>query len=153
MPDTFATNIKFPLALRSMLGMVFVIAIEIQMIYINSSNTAHPHPALSYFVVTWLCVCGLLLLFFMFQALRKATEIKWGRESIFLRNRRLLPGEIKWIMIDGPLIGIMPRGKRIVPVNLCFRFMDDREQAMKGLTSWAEVNGIQLKYKRFLKWM
>ncbi|MEK5236626.1 hypothetical protein NST99_13135 [Paenibacillus sp. FSL L8-0470] len=153
MPDTFATSIKFPLALRSMLSMVFVIVIEIYMIHINSANTAHSHPALSYFVVTWLCVCGLLLLFFMFQALRKATEIKWGRESIFLRNRRLLPGEIKWIMIDGPLIGIMPRGKRIVPFNLCFRFMDDREQAMKELTSWAEVNGIQLKYKRFLKWM
>lgn len=47
MPDTFATSIKFPLALRSMLSMVFVIVIEIYMIHINSANTAHSHPHLA----------------------------------------------------------------------------------------------------------
>lgn len=82
MPDTFATSIKFPLALRSMLSMVFVIVIEIYMIHINSANTAHSHPALSYFVVTWLCVCGLLLLFLCFK--RCGRQLKSNGERVHL---------------------------------------------------------------------
>ncbi|MCE3200435.1 hypothetical protein [Paenibacillus sonchi] len=50
-------------------------------------------------------------------------------------------------------MGIKPIGNRIVPIHPSFRFIDDREQAMKQLTRWAEENRVKLTYKRFVKWM
>jgi hypothetical protein len=85
--------------------------------------------------------------------LRKAGRLKWGTDALVVRNRSYSGKEIKAIYIDGPLVGILPEGKRIVPVNLCFRFIEDREQDMKRLMNWTEANGIKLKYKRFVKWM
>ncbi|WNS45915.1 hypothetical protein [Paenibacillus sp. MMS20-IR301] len=110
-------------------------------------------PVIYYIRFAWLGASILALLFLLFHVLRKAGRLKWGDDSLLVRSRSIAAKEIKVICIDGPLVGILPIGKRIVPVNLCFRFMDNREQAMKQLILWAEANEIKLKYKRFVKWM
>ncbi|MNN50092.1 hypothetical protein D3C81_1646590 [compost metagenome] len=104
-------------------------------------------------MVVWLVVYGLLLVYLVVNALRPAAEIKWGAGSLQIRNETLSAESIQAIQIDGPVVGIKPIGKRIVPIRLSFRFIDDREQAMKELTRWAEENKVKLTYKRFVKWM
>jgi hypothetical protein len=101
----------------------------------------------------WIAVSFIAFLFILFNALKKAGRLRWGTETLVIRKHTLSSQEIKRIYIDGPLVGILPVGKAIVPVNLCFRFVDDREQAMKRLIGWSEANEIKLKYRRFVKWM
>ncbi|WP_310832742.1 hypothetical protein [Paenibacillus pedocola] len=79
--------------------------------------------------------------------------MKWNNDTLQIHNRTFSASEIKSIHIDGPLVGILPVNTRIVPLRLCFRFMDDRTQAIQSLHAWAEMNGVRLKYGRFVKWM
>lgn len=80
-------------------------------------------------------------------------QLEWGTDSLIIRKNRIAASEIKVICIDGSIVGILPAGKRIVPVHLCFRFTEDPAAAMKRLIIWAEENGIRLKYKKFVRWL
>lgn len=87
------------------------------------------------------------------NALRKEDQLEWGTDSLFIRKKRISAPEIKLICIDGSLVGILPAGKRIVPVHLCFRFTEDPAEGLKRLMIWAEEYGIRLKTKKFVRWL
>ncbi|AIQ58025.1 hypothetical protein [Paenibacillus borealis] len=150
MPENSTNSrIKAPLSIQTL------VAVLVPAIIMSASPHIDPdrHPFGYYFRIIWIGVCLAGFLSILLNTLRKAGSLKWGTDTLVVRSRRVSGKEIKTICIDGPLVGILPQGKWIVPVNLCFRFMGDREQAMKRLINWAEANGIQLKYKRFVKWL
>ncbi|MNO22937.1 hypothetical protein D3C76_127260 [compost metagenome] len=147
------SRIKTPLGLRLILSIVLIGAVQLWTLNITSHNRFRPYSTADYLMVVWLVVYGLLLVYLVVNALRPAAEIKWGAGSLQIRNETLSAESIQAIQIDGPVVGIKPIGKRIVPIRLSFRFIDDREQAMKELTRWAEENKVKLTYKRFVKWM
>ncbi|KHL95800.1 hypothetical protein QW71_10640 [Paenibacillus sp. IHB B 3415] len=150
MPENSAdSRIKAPMSLRTLIG----ILLPGLLLALTPITNADRYPYIYYLRVFWLSASLLAFLFILFNALRKAGRLKWGTDALVVRNRSYSGKEIKAIYIDGPLVGILPEGKRIVPVNLCFRFIEDREQDMKRLMNWTEANGIKLKYKRFVKWM
>ncbi|WP_019911669.1 hypothetical protein [Paenibacillus sp. HW567] len=147
------SGIKTPLAVRSISTITLVIIIQIVTLVDNLRNQFHPHITLRYFMIFWVAVCTAILAFLLWNALRKTAEIKWGEGLLLIRNENIPAGMIQSIHIDGSLVGIKLSGKRIVPLRLCFRFIDDREQSMKQLGRWAMENGIKLDYGLFLKWM
>lgn len=104
-------------------------------------------------MIIWIVVCTAILVFLILNALRKAADIKWGAGLLLIRNEAIPANKIQSIHIDGSLVGIKLKGKRIVPLRLCFKFIDHREQSMKQLGRWAEENGIKLDYGLFMKWM
>ncbi|OMF99299.1 hypothetical protein [Paenibacillus sp. FSL R7-0337] len=132
-----------------------LIAILIPIIFLSLSPGLDPdrHFFLYYFRLGWIGVCCVAFLFILVNALRKEGRLQWGTDSLIIRNEHISASGIKVIYIDGPLVGILPAGKRIVPVNLCFRFTEDTAAVRKRLMNWAEENGIRLKYKRFVKWL
>lgn len=145
-PDS---SIKAPTSIRTMIG----ISVPILFLFISArTNTGLP-PFLHYFRLLWIIASIVAFLFVLVNALKKAGKLKWASDTLMIRSRRISGKEIKAIYIDGPLVGILPEGKRIVPVNLCFRFIEDREENMSRLIKWAESNGIRLNYKRFVKWL
>ena len=146
---TADSRIKAPMSIRTLIGTFFPGLILVSIQGRNAGSHLYNH----YFMLSWIAVCFLAFLFVLYNALRKAGSLKWEADTLVVRNRTLSRTEIKAICIDGPLVGILPAGKVIVPVNLCFRFTEDQEQAMKRLMNWSEDNGIPLKYKRFAKWM
>jgi hypothetical protein len=149
----YVTRIKPPLALRTMLSVLVSIAILLISFFRSPGNTIRPHDTLYYVLILCLIFSSLLEVYLILLALRKATEMKWSTDTLQIHNRIILAPEIKSIHIDGPLVGILPKNTRIVPLSLCFRFTDDRTQAIESLHAWAEMNGVRLKYGRFVKWM
>ncbi|WP_379153524.1 hypothetical protein [Paenibacillus sp. sgz5001063] len=147
------SRIKNPLNLRLILGLGLIFTMQFWLWNTETRNAFHPHSTLHLVMAVWLVVCGLILVLSIVKALRPAAEIKWGNDSLQIRGETIYPQGIQMIQIDGPDVGIKPVGKKIAPIRLTFRFIDDREQAMKELTRWAEVNGVKLAYKRFVKWM
>lgn len=147
------SRIKTPLAGRTILSIVVVILIQILMLMDSFRNQAHPHNLTRYFMIIWIVVCTAILVFLILNALRKAADIKWGAGLLLIRNEAIPANKIQSIHIDGSLVGIKLKGKRIVPLRLCFKFIDHREQSMKQLGRWAEENGIKLDYGLFMKWM
>ncbi|OKP90551.1 hypothetical protein A3844_05875 [Paenibacillus helianthi] len=145
------SRIKTPLSLRTMLS--FILLITIESWTLNSHNPYRPYSTVDYIIVVMLVMLIVLLVLSIVNALRPAAEIKWGTDSLQIRGETIYAQRIQAIQIDGPVVGIQPVGKRIAPMRLTFRFIDDRAQSMKELTRWAEANGVKLTYKRFVKWM
>lgn len=72
-------------------------------------------------------------------------------------NGHALPAqEIKVIMKMGhfnSVIGIKPKGKKIVPLRLCFRFASNEDQGIMDLKEWAVANNIKMVNKEFMSWL
>ncbi|WP_238649621.1 hypothetical protein [Paenibacillus piscarius] len=142
-------RIKTPKPGKALIGML------IPLIFLSLSPIPGPdrHFYLYYFRLVWIGVSIAACLLILVNALRKENQLQWGTDSLIIRKNRISASEIKAICIDGPLVGILPAGKRIVPVPLSFRFTEDPAAAMKRLIIWAEENGITLKYKKFVRWL
>lgn len=86
----------------------------------------------------------------------KSTVLQINPESLFINGRTLEASQIKMVMVRGyfqPVLGIKPTRNKIVPIHLCFRFVDDKDKAMKELSTWAEQNHIPFIHKRFSSWI
>ncbi len=149
----YVTRIKPPLALRTMLSVLVSIVILLLSFFRSPGSTVRPHDTMYYILIVCLIFSTLLEVYLILLALRKASEIMWNTDALQFHNRTIPAPEIKSIHIDGPLVGILLKNTRIVPLGLCFRFTDDRTQAIQSLHTWAEMNGVTLKYGRFVKWM
>lgn len=51
------------------------------------------------------------------------------------------------------IIGIKPKGKRLVPSLLCFKIKGNEEENIEEIIQWAKRNGIQIKYGRIFRWI
>lgn len=88
----------------------------------------------------------------------KPFTLKIQGDSLSIRNRTLKAADIKEIRVQGyfkPLIGIIPVGKRITPINLVFRFFSEEEDgAIKELAEWANAHQVKVKkYTQIKRWV
>lgn len=79
-------------------------------------------------------------------------------DSLQVKNRNIKATDIKEIRVQGyfnPIIGILPKGKKITPVDLCFRiFSEQEDRAMEELTEWANQHQVKLSiYKQIKRWI
>ncbi|MGM1048779.1 MAG: hypothetical protein ACQEXX_21905 [Bacillota bacterium] len=78
-------------------------------------------------------------------------------ELLTVRSKELKPSDIKEIRVQGyfrPLIGIIPVGKRITPMDFCFRFIEQEDAAIKSLTEWASMHNIKVvTHKHVVRWL
>jgi hypothetical protein len=64
--------------------------------------------------------------------------------------------DIKVIMTRGyfkPVIGILPHRRRIVPMDLAFRYLNDEDRGVTELKSWAKMNNVKMVNKSFKTWI
>lgn len=88
----------------------------------------------------------------------KPFTLKIQDDSLYIKDRNLKASDIKEIRVQGyfkPLIGIIPVGKRVTPMNLAFRFFSNEEdQAIKELTEWASQHDVKVKkYTQVRRWV
>lgn len=68
-------------------------------------------------------------------------------ELLTVRGKELKASDIKEIRVHGyfkPIIAIVSVGKRSNPVDLCFRFIEQEDAAIKALTDWARTHNIKI---------
>lgn len=142
-------RIKTPKPVKVLTGML------IPLIFLSLSPSPDPdrHIYLYYIRLVWIGVCIVGCLCILINALRKENQLQWGTDSLIIRKNRISASGVKAIYVDGPLVGILPAGKRIVPVHLSFRFTEDPAGAKKRLIIWAKENGIRLETKKFVRWV
>ncbi|ULO05568.1 hypothetical protein H1230_21140 [Paenibacillus sp. 19GGS1-52] len=154
--ESNSSTIKNPLSIQQIISMIVILSLGIQQLIMLNNDHNHNHEIAYFFLIFWLSGCSVVLLFIIYRVLQEATEIKWGTDNLFIHKKWIVAKDIDSIMIYGylfPMIGIKPKGKRIVPDYLCFRFIEDKDKAMKQLNTWAEANGIRIIYKKFMKWL
>ncbi|MCK9861134.1 hypothetical protein [Paenibacillus sp. ATY16] len=97
-----------------------------------------------------------LLLLTVVRALRKPTELSIDENTILVNGYALAAQDIKVIMKMGyfnPVIGIKPKGKRIVPLRLCFSFAANEDQGIMDMKEWAAANNVKMINKDFMSWL
>lgn len=103
-----------------------------------------------------LLYCVWLLVLAVIRVFSKPGELTFGRDSVMVRGKAITASDIDVIMMTGftrKLIGIRPKGKRLVPLRLGFKFSGDEDEALKLLSFWAESNKVKLEEKKFFKWV
>ncbi|WP_115993417.1 hypothetical protein [Cohnella lupini] len=106
--------------------------------------------------VTVSLVCVLIAILALFRALKKPTEIHLYSGEILLNGRTIQAKEIKAIKHMGyfrPVIGLLPNGKKIVPVHMCFRFSQNEDRGIADIVNWAEANHVKVVNKSFMRWI
>ncbi|GGA46684.1 hypothetical protein [Paenibacillus physcomitrellae] len=86
----------------------------------------------------------------------KRGQLTIGDEYLVVDGLKLYPEQIHCIMVDEyflPSIAVKPRGKRITPGRLVFRFTEAHVQSLVELDDWAKNQGIRIINKRFFRWM
>lgn len=98
-----------------------------------------------------------LFFWLLFRTFKKPTELRLSGGTIRINGREIRAEDIKAIMSSGhwtPVIGIKPNGKKVVPLDLCFRFAMNEEQGIADIEHWAEANGVKLvKGAHFPRWL
>lgn len=111
---------------------------------------------------TYVTLFSLIILMAIFQLLVSVirffgrSELVIEGEFVVIGGRKLYPGEIQCIMVDGyakPGIAVKPAGRRITPSKLVFRFTEDQEECLEALDKWASKHGIRVMNKRFIRWI
>ncbi|MNG34319.1 hypothetical protein D3C84_1207760 [compost metagenome] len=60
------------------------------------------------------------------------------------------------IMIKGyfkPVIGILPHRRKIVPLDMTFRYSRDEDKGITDLKNWANINNVKMVNKLFQTWI
>ncbi|MFD2384606.1 hypothetical protein ACFSWD_26435 [Paenibacillus xanthanilyticus] len=92
----------------------------------------------------------------LFRTSKLGDNLLFDRDQLVIYDRTVRPEDIKAIMIKGyfnPIVGLLPHGKRIVPVEMVFRFTSDEDKGFADLKNWAERNQVRIVHRSFQRWI
>lgn len=110
-----------------------------------------------YTSLTVVLLCLVLLLLALYRTFfKKPTELCLSNEQIILNGNIINSKDIKVIMTRGyfkPVIGILPYRRKIVPLDMAFRYSKDEDKGISDLKSWAKMNNVKMINKSFQTWI
>ncbi|TNJ68119.1 hypothetical protein FE784_00180 [Paenibacillus hemerocallicola] len=97
------------------------------------------------------------LVVFLCQVISTAKKKTITFESDFLLingSEQIQADHIKDVRVFGNRIGVRLTGKAMVPVRLCFKFINsDRARGEEELKRWAEENEKPIVFRFFMMWI
>lgn len=110
-----------------------------------------------YVSLTVALLCLVVLLLTLYRTFfKKPTELCLSTDQMVLNGIVINSRDIKVIMTRGyfnPVIGILPHRKKIVPLNMAFRYSRDEDRGISDLKSWAKMNNVKMVNKSFQMWI
>ncbi|MNC72886.1 hypothetical protein D3C75_1240030 [compost metagenome] len=83
----------------------------------------------------------------------KARIVHFRIGTLNIEGNVLEARDIDKIYVDGSnTIGLKPLNRRIVPISLCFEFVDSHN-GLNSLLEWAERNNIEIRKQTFIRWI
>lgn len=93
---------------------------------------------------------GCLVYLLVRRAALKA-ELTLAGSRLTVNGLTITGDSLRELRINRGLIGLLPQGKRIVPVRLCLDLKD--RSAGLLLLRWAEKQGVPVKQGSFMRWL
>ncbi|WP_018759932.1 hypothetical protein [Paenibacillus terrigena] len=122
-------------------------------ILVGSSLRSREENFMYYFGIVWSIVCTVILFTSIVRTFMKSKEIEFDKEKMIVNGKKINAKEIEHIMIYGEVVGVKPKGKWIVPLNLCFRFSKDQVGGIIELETWAEESSVRISRSFFMRWL
>ncbi|GIP26304.1 hypothetical protein J23TS9_14340 [Paenibacillus sp. J23TS9] len=144
--------VKSPTRIKTIIGMIIIILTQSNLVFRSWDKRGIFYASL---MVILLCLVVLLLALYR-TFFKKPTELCLSNELIILNGEIINSRDIKVIMTMGyfkPVIGILPYKRRIVPMDMTFRYLKDEDRGISNLKSWAKMNNVQMVNKSFQTWI
>lgn len=145
-------TVKGPTRIRTIIGMIAIILSQSILVFRSWDQRGVFYASLT---VILLCLVALLLALYR-TFFKKPTELCLSNEQIILNGNIINSMDIKVIMTMGyfkPVIGILPYRRRIVPMDMAFRYFNDEDRGTSDLKSWAKMNNVKMVNKSFQTWI
>lgn len=107
-------------------------------------------------LVIGVLLCMVMILAYLYQASKRATGLQLYPDSLCINSRTMRAEDIKVILTEGyfkPVIGILPQGRKLTPVDMVFRFSEDEDNGIADLKEWAQRNQVKMVNKTIKTWI
>ncbi|MEK4324861.1 hypothetical protein MKZ24_01900 [Paenibacillus sp. FSL R7-0297] len=145
-------SIKSPSKIGTIIGMIIMISSQ-SIIVLRMWDQR----GVFYASVTAILIGLVVLLFALYRTFfKKLTELCLSDDQIVLNGRIINSSDIKVIMIRGyfkPVVGILPYKRKIVPLDMAYRYSKDEDKGISDLKSWAKMNNVRMVNKSFQTWI
>ncbi|AIQ39085.1 hypothetical protein [Paenibacillus sp. FSL R5-0912] len=145
-------SIKSPSKIGTIIGMIIMISSQ-SIIVLRMWDQR----GVFYASVTAILIGLVVLLFALYRTFfKKLTELCLSDDQIVLNGRIINSSDIKVIMIRGyfkPVVGILPYKRKIVPLDMAYRYSKDEDKGISDLKSWAKMNNVSMVNKSFQTWI
>ncbi|AIQ31165.1 hypothetical protein P40081_25575 [Paenibacillus sp. FSL P4-0081] len=144
--------VKSPSRIGTIIGMIVVISSQSILVL-----RFWDQRGVFYASFTVVLMCLVIALFAVYRTFfKKPTDLCLSDEKVTLDGNTINSRDIKVIMIRGyfkPVIGILPYRKKIVPLDMAFRYSRDEDKGISDLKSWANMNNVKMVNKSFQTWL
>lgn len=141
------TYIRYPLNIKLVFAMLVLTLMSIFKI-INASDRTHELISYAFCIIYFLIITVAVIRRFLKP---KLLQIK--NEELNINSKLIAANDINKIFIDGSyIVGIKPKKNRIVPIRLCFKFINMNSD-MNRFIDWAKDNNIEVENRTFMKWI
>lgn len=90
------------------------------------------------------------------RMVRRNSELEITPNKIRINRKEVSKEDIEKIIVDDSFtqsIGIKRYGKRLIPMDLHFRFRNKKETNLEELTVWARENGVEVTRGKIFRWI
>ncbi|MFC3804086.1 hypothetical protein [Cohnella sp. GCM10012308] len=137
--------VQYPLGTKQISGFVLLFLLSL-------GNVIHGAEHLFLYIQAGLMtLSGGCLAYLLIRRKTLKAELTMTGSRLTVNGLTITGESIRELRIDRGLVGLLPRGKRVVPVRLCLDLKD--RSAGLLLLRWAEKQGVPVRQGTFMRWL
>lgn len=137
--------VQYPLGTKQISGFVLLFLLSL-------GNVIHgADDLLLYAQAGLMTMSGGCLVYLLIRRKALKAELTLAGSRLTVNGLSITGDSLRELRIDRGLVGLLPRGKRVVPVRLCLDLKD--RSASLLLLRWAEKQGVPVRQGSFMRWL
>lgn len=146
-------SVSAPSGIKLMVSMLLFIVILLGNIMLEQGERDFFY----YACIVWLVFCSTVFIISFYRTcLMKPGVMKMHQDGIMINGKEMNADSVACLLINQdrkPVIGIKPKGRRIVPLKLCFQFVEDQTEGIEQLERWAQASHVKITKGFFMRWL
>ncbi|SFA96575.1 hypothetical protein SAMN05216312_102555 [Cohnella sp. OV330] len=137
--------VQYPLGTKQISGFVLLFLLSLGNVIHGAENL------LLYAQAGLMTMSGGCLVYLLIRRKALKAELTLAGSRLTVNGLSITGDSLRELRIDRGLVGLLPRGKRVVPVRLCLDLKD--RSASLLLLRWAEKQGVPVRQGSFMRWL
>lgn len=146
-------RVSAPSGGRLMISMLILIVI-----LFGNIIRGHEEKDIFYYVwIVWLVLCSAVFVIIVYRTyVMKPGLMEMDQDGIVINGTEINAEAVACLLINDDkkrIIGIKPKGRKLVTLKLCFTFAEEQTEAIRQLETWAQEHHVKISKRFFMRWM
>ncbi|OME92018.1 hypothetical protein BK123_15390 [Paenibacillus lautus] len=146
-------RVSAPSGGRLMISMLILIAI-----LLGNIIRGHEEKDIFYYVwIVWLVLCSAVFVITVYRTyVKKPSVMEMHQDGIVINGTEINAEAVACLLINDNkkrVIGIKPKGRKLVPLKLCFTFAEEQAEGIRQLETWAQERHVKISKGFFMRWL